>query len=263
MYKDILEKSDMLKLKKGLDKLFCSMLPNGFIEIEVDEILDKEILEKCDYFEKNPNFLQCVIPIKEKNLNNVMQNKVVEIDNLDENKMNYLSPAACLTIYPMLMDEKNIKNSCITCKSNVFRNEKTLEKGIRQLCYSVREIVFVGTKDYVEGQINRVCERGLEIANKITPLAHVVYAVDNFYPSTLQTLLEKFQKANNSKRELIVPINKKEIACASFNLHGNSFSKKYNFDDNGKIVTGCVGFGFERIISAYNYYNSDFIYNED
>ncbi|HFX4056272.1 TPA: hypothetical protein ACIEJC_001743, partial [Streptococcus pyogenes] len=69
---------------------------------------------------------------------------------------------------------------------------------------------------------------------------------DHFYPTKLNLKKEKYQKQNNLKKELVVELGGKKLSIASFNKHGNHFSKEFNFDQKGEIVTGCVGCGIDR-----------------
>ncbi len=43
-----------------------------------------------------------------------------------------------------------------------------------------------------------------------------------------------------------------EMAVASFNLHGFNFTRPFGISVNGtETVTGCVGFGLERMVLAF------------
>ncbi len=258
MLDSIMKECRRFDVRKYMDACFLDMIPKDFIEFEVQEIISRENLELCGYFEKNPDYIQCVLPISDGELDTVMHNKRVCKENLNEEKMMFLSPAACLSIYPMLAGEKLTKNVCITLKSSVFRNEKYFRPGIRHYRFTIREVVFVGDEDYVQAQLDSVCEKALEFARKISSAARIEEAVDCFYPSTLKPMLVKYQKAHKSKRELLIPVDHDDVACASFNYHDTGFSKKFRFDNDEKVVTGCVGFGFERLINAYEHYGCNF-----
>ena len=71
-------------------------------------------------------------------------------------------------------------------------------------------------------------------------------ASDNFYPSRENEVKKRLQQANGLKQELLLTLEGKEIAVASFNFHDHHFSNPFHFANGGKIVTGCVGFGLER-----------------
>ena len=43
-----------------------------------------------------------------------------------------------------------------------------------------------------------------------------------------------------------------KLAVASFNLHGFNFTRSFRISVNGtETVTGCVGFGLERMVLAF------------
>ena len=65
---------------------------------------------------------------------------------------------------------------------------------------------------------------------------------------------KRIQKFNKVKYELGMYVNKETtVACASFNLHGTTFSSKFKFHAENTDVTesACIGFGIERIIIAF------------
>lgn len=246
-------------IKNTMDKIFLSMLPEDYMEINVQELIDKNVLERCGYFEKNPDYIQCVLPIRDDEIPSVMKNKCINKEHLAEDKMMFLSPAACLPIYPMLQGENIEKNLCITTKATAFRNEKYYKEGVRHYQFSIREFIFIGEEDYVMHWLDNICDKTLTFAKKITDNASIEDAVDYFYPTAINKMLKKYQKAHKAKRELVIKVDNRNLACASFNYHDKGFSKKFCFDNDGRIVSGCVGFGFERLLNAYEYYGCNFI----
>lgn len=87
-------------------------------------------------------------------------------------------------------------------------------------------------------------------ANSLFKNVTVREAHDHFYPSRINKVRERYQVSNNLKRELLVDVEGNNLAIASFNYHDYHFSKEFNFDDNGRVVSGCVGCGLERWIKA-------------
>ena len=85
-------------------------------------------------------------------------------------------------------------------------------------------------------------------------------ASDHFIMPDMQKY-RKLQKASKIKYEVRLNISEKEkISVASFNLHGVSFSKRFNFKLSNHACTesGCIGFGIERWIIAFlNQYGTD------
>ena len=62
----------------------------------------------------------------------------------------------------------------------------------------------------------------------------------------------KIQVLENRKFEMIVNIDNELISIGSLNFHGTHFSKAFDFDNNGSIVTGCIGIGLERWVNSIN-----------
>ena len=132
----------------------------------------------------------------------------------------------------------------------LYRNEGSNFKDIVRLWdFTVREMVFVGEKDYVESSLNNIAKKAMELLDMLGIVAELKNANDHFYPTRINALIEKTQRANMLKKEIVVKIENNNIAIASFNIHNYHFSKTFNFDNSGKVVTGCVGFGMERCLA--------------
>ncbi len=254
MRKVLERESRKLELRKRLDEMCVRLLPGDCIEIGTDIFVGGDVLEKCGYLGKNPDYIQAALPIEDDKMAHVMRNKTVGLEDLDPNQMRYLLPAGCLNLYPLLFGMDVTENVCVTMCADVFRNEKTWEEGVRLAHFMVREVVFIGSEEYVLSSLESVREGALAMARDIVDVARVATASDAFYPSAMTNMLKKYQIANDVKQELLIPIRGKDVACASFNYHERTFSGKFEFDSEGRTVTGCVGFGLERFSSACNEY---------
>lgn len=244
------------KLFSYLDSNFVSFINQYNVEeYRIPTLIDREVLRKCGYFDSFPQHLTVPAHINERNFNEVVKEKGVKNEFLaGANK--YLTPAACLHIYPMLEGKTFDKPLVITTKARVYRFEGGKFEDITRLWdFNVRELVFVGNAKYVRDSLGDLMNKALEFAKHITDQAYIESASDNFYPSAKNKVKQRIQKSNSLKNELIIPINGKKVAVASFNFHEYHFSKPFNFDNNGEIVTGCVGFGMERWIAACLEYN--------
>ena len=90
----------------------------------------------------------------------------------------------------------------------------------------MREMVFVGSKKYVLDGLECIKAKSLAFAKNVFGEGRVQEASDNFYPSRENEVKKRLQQANGLKQELLLTLEGKEIAVASFNFH--------------------VGFGLER-----------------
>ena len=248
------------KLFAYLDNCFKGFIDNWeeCEEYHIPAIIDGEVLEKCGYFKSFPQHLTAAAFIKPEFYGNVVANKKVNTEYIGVTNK-YLTPAACLHVYPMLEGEECMANKVITTRARVYRYEGENFNGLTRLWdFTVRELVFVGDREYVSKMLEEIKVKALSFAQKITGQAKISAANDHFYPSKENMIKIKMQQVNPFKFELLIPIKGEEVAVASFNYHDTHFSKPFNFENNNKIVTGCIGFGLERWVAACKEYNKTF-----
>lgn len=253
MYSEYAYTSLMYERAELLQKLDCEFLRmlnsykvNNWV---VPALIDGKILERCGYFSTIPNHLTKVGFIKRARLQVISNNSdALCCDDFDNSANLYMTPAACLHLYPII-ENNPVCDEIITTFARVYRYEDDdfvqLE---RQWDFTVREFVAVGSAEYVKKFLAYMEHKLSEYALKYSDKVSVVEAHDHFYPTKNNRLKERFQHKNNLKRELTVNCGESKLAISSFNYHEFHFSKVFNFDDNGKIVTGCVGCGLERWI---------------
>ena len=218
-------------------------------EWDIPALIQGEILQKCGYFKTMPNQLTAVGYVKPEAIENIIQNNQIEEKDIANNGY-YLTPAACIHLYPMIT-ENPVYNEVITTKARVYRYENNrFECGRRLWDFGVREFVAVGDGNFVKGFLEFLKERALELTGELGIEAHIENSNDHFYPTRKNETMQKMQKVNGLKKELVA--TQEQLAIASFNYHDFHFSKAFNFDDNKKIVTGCVGFGLDRWIYVLN-----------
>jgi seryl-tRNA synthetase len=242
--------ADNNQLMTFLDEKFQIMIiGQNPEEYHIPALIDGEILQRCGYFTSFPHHLTVVGYVRKENYQDVVAQKEVKKE-YTEVADKYLTPAACLHVYPML-EGRSITQKVITTKARVYRYEGENFKGLTRLWdFTVREIVLVGRKEFVISMQEELKQKALEFAQTITEKSKIVCANDPFYPSKQNILKANIQKENSQKFELLFPIQGEEVAVASFNYHDTHFSRAFSFDSDGQIVTGCVGFGLERWIAA-------------
>ena len=232
------------------------ILEFGAEEYHIPAMICESVLEKCGYFQSFPHHLTLASYVNPDNYNRVSNKHSISDEMIVNSKM-YFTPAACLHLYPML--ENSIINELnLTTNARVYRYEnKQFNSSTRLWDFSVRELVFIGNREYVQSMLDRFMDITKEFSDKMTLPVNITSAIDNFYPSKKNKVKEKLQKSNPFKHEALCKISDEDIAIASFNYHGTHFSKAFNFDNNNSVVTGCVGYGLERWVSAFEHYNID------
>ena len=223
-------------------------------EYYIPTMIHREILEKCGYLKSYPQHISAVAHINEAFYDKVLENQTVTRDQVVL-KDYFLTPAVCLHIYPMFEGEV-MNDTAITFFGRAYRYENGRFDGSTRLWdYAIREIVFIGSPEYVKNKLQEMINETKKFVNRISLPCNIMKAHDHFYPSKKNKLREKIQIVNRTKDELITCIDEKDIAITSFNYHGTHFSKAFHFDNQNSIVTGCVGYGLERWVAAINKYN--------
>lgn len=166
-----------------------------------------------------------------------------------------LSPSACFHLYEELRDAALMEPSVYSFRQNVFRNEGRLnwKELYRLRDYTVREVVFIGDESYVHTVREDLLQKVLSLLDRIGLDYAVKVASDPFIVPEMQKYKE-IQRRSRIKYELRIPVGvSTEVSCASFNLHGSSFSSSFNFTVEGAehTVSGCIGFGLERLVLAF------------
>lgn len=258
------------------DPFFSLMnaLDENFKEIAIDKLGGKEYvyptlistkaLEDCGYFDSFPHMLMFVTRLhNDIEIYNEFFNECKEAGGIDEYAFKYfknldycLPPTMCYHVYDHLRDsEFGSENRIVTAKGKSFRYESKYFKTIERLWdFTIREIVFLGDKDFVLSQREKFMELTFELVDRLGLRGHSEVANDPFFvsPDTASKIFN--QRMQKLKYELRLNISKeKTIAAASFNFHEHFFANRFNLRQTAdeKIFTGCVGFGIERFAYAF------------
>ena len=257
----VLKLAQLINQKAG--QLYASAF--GAVDGHYPAMIDADTLQKCGYFDSHPNavtFLGNVVEdfdaIEEfRRANSCSEGAVlpghehIHIDGM------CLNPAACFPCYPTLTGQSFKEGKCYTWMGRVFRYESRNINGLDRLYeFNVRELVFVGSEDFVRSIRAKSLPIIEELANLIDIDCQVQTATDPFF-ATVSAAKKFWQAAQEVKNEIKIPAlsndgTTKMLACGSINLHGNFFGKRFNFTDgNGEPAqTGCVGLGIERWVLA-------------
>ena len=166
-----------------------------------------------------------------------------------------LSPSACFHTYIEYKNRILENDTIITFRQNVFRNEGRLNYDeIGRLCdYHVREIVMIGSQEYVDKCRSEIMEKTVDIMKRYGMNGDITLASDSFVIPRMQ-MYRKIQRIDKSKYEMHLKVDSdKAISTASFNLHGKAFTDSFNISVKGEkdTVTACVGYGLQRWVIAF------------
>jgi seryl-tRNA synthetase len=236
-------------------------------------MVDADTLHKCGYFDSHPNavtFLGNVVEdfdaIEEfRRANSCSEGALIpKQDHIHIDGM-CLNPAACFPCYPTLAGQDFEEGKAYTWLGRVFRYESRNINGLDRLYeFNVRELVFVGSEDYVRGCRTKALPIIEQLASFIDIDCQVQTATDPFF-ATVSAAKKFWQAAQEVKNEIKIPAlsndgTTKMLACGSINLHGNFFGKRFGFNcaDGEPAQTGCVGLGIERwVLAAFTQHGFD------
>ncbi|MEK6221045.1 MAG: hypothetical protein N2D54_02230 [Chloroflexota bacterium] len=167
-----------------------------------------------------------------------------------------LSPAVCYHLYFSLADHPLPEGQLIaTAVGNCFRYESSNMTTLERLWnFTMREIIFVGSKDFVLENREKARLFMQNIFEELGLAYHVETANDPFFVGEFRKQAA-FQNAFQLKYEIRakLPFKDETLAVGSYNYHQNFFGRNLNIElpDGTPIHTGCTAFGLERMVYAF------------
>lgn len=258
-----------LALMRQVDATFTNLYRKhlGAAERMYPALIKADLLLKCGYFDSHPNLVSLVThviddfdAIEEFRQANAETNELC-IPNPQAIATPHicLNPAACLPCYPSFEGQTIGEDGrVLTWLGRVFRYESKNITGLERLWeFNQRELVFIGTDEFVTSVRQQVFEL---IAQQITQWdleCHIEMAADAFF-ATVSAAKTFYEKSLETKAEIRLAIDlgadgeARSIAAGSINLHQNFFGDRFNITaaDGQPAITGCVGLGIERWVLA-------------
>ena len=166
-----------------------------------------------------------------------------------------LSPSVCFHWYAWLAGQALPRSQPITAIGKCFRYESGSMRGLERLWdFTMREIIFVGTSDYVLLERDRMVEAIAGLLGQWEIGFEISSAMDPFFIEDFSTQTA-FQLAFDLKFEIraALPYSTGSLAAGSFNYHQDFFGKAFGISiAPGRVAhTGCAGFGLERLALAF------------
>jgi seryl-tRNA synthetase len=167
-----------------------------------------------------------------------------------------LSPAVCYHLYFALADKPLPEGSVIaTAVGNCFRYEAINLVSLERLWnFTMREVIFVGSKDFVLESREAARQRMAQVFKKIGMAYRVESANDPFFIGEFRKQAA-FQSAFQLKFEIraSLPFKDSTLAVGSYNYHQDFFGRNLNITlpDGSPAHTGCAAFGLERLAYAF------------
>jgi seryl-tRNA synthetase len=167
-----------------------------------------------------------------------------------------LSPAVCYHLYFALAD-KPLPGGKLTATAvgNCFRYESVNLTSLERMWnFTMREVIFVGPKDFVLQNRETGRERMRGFFEEIGLSYRVESANDPFFIGEFKKQAA-FQSAFQLKFEIraALPFKQSTLAVGSYNYHQDFFGRSLNITlpDGSPAHTGCIAFGLERMAFAF------------
>jgi acyl carrier protein len=164
-----------------------------------------------------------------------------------------LTPAACYHCYPERAGQTLSAEVITSVRAKCHRNETPAVPLERQREFTMREIVFFGTRRGVERIRQQLVQRVGRFVGALSLDGFVEAASDPFFTTASQGK-RLVQSAGALKLELHLTLEgDRSVAVASFNHHHDHFGSRFGITlaDGKPAHSGCVAFGIERWVLAF------------
>jgi seryl-tRNA synthetase len=227
-------------------------------------LIPARYLERVNYFRAFPHSLTFVTHLREDLdvIDQFSQHAACGPHGLDTPPESFaaiqalLSPAVCYHLYFALADKPLPGGKATaTAVGNCFRYEAiNLASLERMWNFTMREVIFVGPKDFVLENREVARQRMAAFFEQIGLAYRVESANDPFFIGEFRKQAA-FQSAFQLKYEIRarLPFKDSTLAVGSYNYHQDFFGRSLNISlpDGSPAHTGCVAFGLERIAFAF------------
>jgi seryl-tRNA synthetase len=227
-------------------------------------LIPARYLERVNYFRAFPHSLTFVTHLREDLdvIDEFSQHAACDHQGLTtppgsfDTIQTLLSPAVCYHLYFALADKPLPSGRVVaTAVGNCFRYEAiNLTSLERMWNFTMREVIFVGPKDFVLENREIARQRMARFFEQIELAYRVESANDPFFIGEFRKQAA-FQSAFQLKFEIraSLPYKDSTLAVGSYNYHQDFFGRSLNISlpDGSPAHTGCVAFGLERIAFAF------------
>ncbi len=163
-----------------------------------------------------------------------------------------MNPAVCYHCYASVEGSKLAGDGfVVTAKSRCHRYESGNHRSLaRLLDFTMREVIYVGKPDFVKGEREKGIGYLRGLVERWGLSCWMETANDPFFTNDFE-VKAAFQRQNEMKYELRMPLASGSLAVASSNFHSVTFGKAFNILAGTRpACTGCTAFGLERWIYA-------------
>jgi hypothetical protein len=220
--------------------LLAIALGGGAASMQYPSLISREALEHAEYPKAFPHLLMTAAPLRNPELISL------EPANLCSPGW-CLSPAVCYHVYADFAGQILKTPRTVTARGRCFRHETNIDPGRRQIEFEMREIVLLGSADWIADEVSVWKDRLDQWLRTLSVAGTWQVAEDPFFlPSAKGQAL--MQRLMETKLEYCTP-GPASLALASINRHGDFFGKRFLIkDSSGKFIhTACIAAGLDRL----------------
>jgi len=236
----------------------------GAVPYRFPTLIPAKYLERVNYFRAFPHSLSFVTHLREDLdvIDDFAKQAACDEHGLNTPDSSFdkiqtlLSPAVCYHLYFALAD-KPLPNGelTVTAVGNCFRYESINMASLERMWnFTMREVIFVGSKDFVLNNREIARQRMASFFEDIGLAYRVETANDPFFIGEFRKQTA-FQSAFQLKYEIraSLPYKNSTLAIGSYNYHQDFFGRHLDITlpDGSPAHTGCVAFGLERTALAF------------
>lgn len=202
------------------------------MELQCPALINREVLERANYFESFPHGAT-----------------VVQADQ----HTGLLAPAVCYHCFGRLTHARLESPAAITCVGKCYRHENPDHDELGRLWeFTMREFVFVSTPEAVRKERRDWIDRVRNFADSLGLPGEIEIATDPFFGRTGRGR-KLLQQIKELKYEFRCPMpDGSKLALSSFNLHETFFTSRFEIALAGvpQPHSACIAFGLERWMLA-------------
>lgn len=246
------------------DRYLAAAVELGARPYRFPALISPGYLERVKYFSNFPHSLSFVTHLREDlDAIRAFSEQATTVDGRIETDCEafaqvqaMLSPTVCHHLYMSLADSTIPDDGIVaTAMGNCFRYESSNMSSLERLWnFTMREIIFVGSEDFVQTGLDRSREKMDAILDEMEVAYRIETANDPFFIGSYRDQAA-YQSAFELKFEvrMSLPYKDDTLAAGSYNRHRDFFGRSLDIKmpDGSYAETGCVGFGCERLAFAF------------
>ncbi|MCX4763964.1 hypothetical protein OG562_23980 [Streptomyces sp. NBC_01275] len=241
---------EALELRNELDAIFTGWGARaGAVAMAYPPLIAADDLTALDYWENFPHLAMTATGLREDRRQNlVVDSARPAVDHAALCDAGHVLPSsACYPAYLGLGGMKVPDNHLITTVATCFRNESHFDGLRRLLGFTMREVIFLGSRAEVLCRVADFKRLTSEFIAALGLPVEVRPARDPFFDadSRRSLMLSLFP----AKEEFVYGDT---VAISSVNFHRNFFGERCGIrtEDGEYAFSGCIGFGLERWLHA-------------